>query len=81
MRLQEALPLSTRLHWETLPVSTYTDAAGPGCQGQQAARLPHTSEARQPETGRGNKRRAHSDLANALGVHAALIAEAPLVKR
>lgn len=79
MRLQEALPLSSRLHWETLPVSPYADAAGPGCQGQQAARLPHIPEARQPETGRGNKHRAHSD--DALGVHAALIAEAPLVRR
>lgn len=81
MRLQEALPLSARFHRETLPVSTYADAAGPGCQGQQAARLLHSSEARQHETAGGDKHRAHADDANALGVHAATIAGAPLVRR
>lgn len=72
--LQEALPLSARLHRATLPVPAHADAAGPGCPRQQAAHLPNIPEARQPEIGGGDEHRAHADDANALGLHAALIA-------
>lgn len=81
MRLQEALPLPAGLLRATLPVSAHADAAGPGRQGQQAAHLPHISEAGQPEAGGGDEREAHADDADALGVHAAPVAGSPLVRR
>lgn len=79
--LQEVLPLSARLHRSTLPVSAHADAAGPGCPGQQAARLPNVPEAGQPAICGGNEHRAHADDPNALGLHAALIAGTPLARR
>lgn len=78
--LQEVLPLSARLQRAALPVPAHADAAGPGCPRQQAAHLPHISEAGQPEIGGGSQHWAHADDANALGVHAAAIAGIPLIR-
>ena len=82
VQLEETLPVPAGLHRAALPVSPPPDAAGSGSARQQAARLPHISEARRPQTRGAVSHRAHPADANALNFHPALdTSRAPLVWR
>ena len=82
MQLEETLPVPAGLHRAALPVSPPPDTASPGSARQQAARLPHISEARRPQTRGAVSHRAHPADANALNFHPALdTSGAPLVWR
>lgn len=78
MQLEEALPVPAWFHRPALPVSTPADAASAGSTRQQAAHLPHISEARQPETRGAIRHRVDPNDTNTLIFYAS---RAPLIWR
>lgn len=79
VQFQEALPVPSRLHRPTLPVST---TAASGSPRQPAARVPRISESRRPKAGGAHSRRAHSAHTDPLSFHSASVSSgAPLVRR